>query len=318
MTNGKEITLAQANALTQARYDFTVVEKRAVYQIIREVRHKFIERPDGQRDLFNDLIISMKTSDLQASDTPLRDVYKSLKSLRRKSIWIEDEERVLEVGYINYFEHKKREPVLEVQVSHKILPYLVELAEQFTTYSLTVAIALRTKYSQRFYEYCAQFRAVGFFYVPYLELREKLMLGDTYPRYSLFRAKVLETARKELKALYDKGQCDLHFNYSEDRAGRTVLGLKIAVVDRKSEELKNAELKPEDCMFYIKNWLRSWLLVEKRPKNKAWLEGVVNYLNRNPEKIQKLYKRLEKMQKTEKPASYAALARHIIEEDFLE
>lgn len=318
MKTDKEITLAQANALTQARYDFTVVEKRTVYQIIKEVRHRFIERPDGQRDLFNDLVITMKTSDLQGNDTQLREVYKSLKSLRRKSIWIEDDERVLEVGYINYFEHRKREPLLEVQVSHKILPYLVELAEQFTTYSLTVAISLRTKYSQRFYEYCAQFRAVGFFYVPYKELREKLMLGDAYPRYSLVKRYVLEVARKELKELYDKGQCDLYFNYTEDRAGRTVLGLRFAVVNRKDEELKKAVLKPEDCMFYIKNWLRSWLLVEKRPKNRAWLEGVVNHLNRNPEQIQQLYRRLEKLQRTEKPASLAALSRHIIEEDFLE
>ena len=70
----KEITLAQANALTQARYNFTVVEKRAVYQIIKEVRHQFIERPDGKRELFNDLVIRMKPSDLQGSDTALRAV----------------------------------------------------------------------------------------------------------------------------------------------------------------------------------------------------------------------------------------------------
>jgi len=35
-----EIKLAQANVLTQARYNFTVVEKRAVYYIIKEVRRQ--------------------------------------------------------------------------------------------------------------------------------------------------------------------------------------------------------------------------------------------------------------------------------------
>ena len=34
----KPIMLAQANALTQARYDFNPIEKRCLYQIIREVR----------------------------------------------------------------------------------------------------------------------------------------------------------------------------------------------------------------------------------------------------------------------------------------
>lgn len=36
--------LAQANALTQARYDFNPIEKRCLYQIIREVRRLFIRQ----------------------------------------------------------------------------------------------------------------------------------------------------------------------------------------------------------------------------------------------------------------------------------
>jgi plasmid replication initiation protein len=312
--SNKEITLAQSNALTQAKYNFTVVEKRAVYHIIKEVRRQFIERDDGQKDLFSDLVIQMKTSDLQSSDTVLRDVYTSLKSLRRKSIWIEDDERVLEVGYINYFEHKKREPFLEVQVSHKILPYLVELAEQFTTYNLTVAISLKTKYGQRFYEYCSQFKNTGFFYITIAELREKLMIGDSYPRYALLKSRVIDVAYKELKELYDNGQCDIYFNYSEDKAGRTILGLRVAVV---SKEHQGEPPKMEDLMFFIKSWLSAWLNTGRKPKNKAWVDRVVMHLQKNPDMIPKLYTRLNKMQKQEGAGSFAALARHIIEEDFL-
>ena len=46
----KPIMLAQANALTQARYDFNPIEKRCLYQIIREVRRLFIDSNTGQRD----------------------------------------------------------------------------------------------------------------------------------------------------------------------------------------------------------------------------------------------------------------------------
>ncbi len=311
----KEITLAQANALTQARYNFTVVEKRTIYQIIKEVRSQFIERPDGQRDLFNDLVIRLKTSDLQSNDVQLREVYTSLKGLRRKSIWMENDERVLEVGYINYFEHKKREAHLEVQVSNKILPYLVELAEQFTTYSLTVAISLKTKYSQRFYEYCSQFKNIGFFYVSIDDLREKMLLGDSYPRYALLKQYVIDAAYKELKKLYEAGQCDLCFNYSEDKAGRTVLGLKIAIVTKEKHE---EQLKVEDCLYYVKQWLNSWFLTAKKPKNKAWVDDVIKQLQRNPDLIPKLYNRLKKLQEKEQSSNYAPLARHIIEEDYLQ
>jgi plasmid replication initiation protein len=256
----------------------------------------------------------MKTSDLQASDTVLRDVYTSLKSLRRKSIRIEDNEKVLEVGYINYFEHKKRESFLEVQVSHKILPYLVELAEQFTTYNLTVAISLKAKYSQRFYEYCSQFKNIGFFYISIEELREKLMIGKAYPRYALLKKYVVNVAHKELKGLYDKGQCDLYFNFKEDRAGRTVLGLRIAVV---SKEHQGEAPNVDDLMYFIRTWLSNWLNAGKKPKNKAWIDKVVKHLQINPNLIPKLYARLNKMQENEASTSFAALARHIIEEDYL-
>ena len=311
-----EITLAQANVLTQARYDYTKVEKRAIYFIIQEVRKQFVETKGGQKDLFSDLIVRIKTEHLQNSDTALREVYTSLKSLRRKSIWIEDEDKVLEVGYINYFEHTKRDAHVEVQVSHKILPYLVELAEQFTTYSLTVAIALKTKYSQRFYEYCSQFKNNKYFYISIDELRTKFMIEDSYPRYSLLKERVIEPAYKELKELYDDGQCDLYFNYSEDRYGRTVKGLKLVVVTRE-EEAKKDLLKVDDHIYFLRIWLSSWMSTTKRPKNKAWVEEVIHKMILNPDNAKKLYKRLERMQKTEPETNYAAYARHIIEEDFM-
>jgi plasmid replication initiation protein len=312
-----EITLAQANVLTQARYNFTVVEKRAVYYIIKEVRRQFIELPGGQRDLFNDLVIKIKTSDLQGTDsaTELREVYLSLKNLRRKSIWIEDEERVLEVGYINYFEHVKRETNLEVQVSHKILPFLVELAEQFTTYSLTVAISLRTKYSQRFYEYCSQFKSTGFLYISISDLREKMILGESYPRYALLKSRVIDVAHKELKSLYEAGNCDLYFNYSEDKSGRTVNGLKIVIISR---EKQPEALKIDDLVYYIRMWLTSWLNAATKPKNKAWIDKVIKHLQKNPDQLPKLYDRLVRMQEKETSTSYAAFARYIIEEDYLQ
>lgn len=313
--DNKEVTLAQANKLTQAKYNFKVVEKRAIYHIIREVRRQFIEREDGQKDLFQDLIVNIKTRDLTSSDMSLREVYSSLVSLRQKSILIEDDERILEVGYINYFEHMKNEPSLEVQVSKKILPYLVELAEQFTTYSLAVAISLKTKYSQRFYEFCSQFKNSGFFYITIDDLREKLMLKNSYARYSLLKKKVIDVAQKELKGLYDEGQCDIYFNYSEERHSRSVKALKIVVV---SSENEGEKPKLEDFMFFIKSWLSSWLNTGKKPKNKAWVDKVVSHLNLNPDLIPKLYTRLEKMQEKSASTSYAALARHIIEEDYLD
>jgi hypothetical protein len=55
----KEIVIAQDNRLTTSRYELTLIEKRIFYYIIKEVRYN-----TGQRDLFDDLILNIRVSDL--------------------------------------------------------------------------------------------------------------------------------------------------------------------------------------------------------------------------------------------------------------
>jgi hypothetical protein len=48
---------------------------------------------------------------------------------------------MVEVGFINW--SKKKKGVAEVQISNVLMPFLVELSSQFTTYSLSVAMSLK-------------------------------------------------------------------------------------------------------------------------------------------------------------------------------
>jgi plasmid replication initiation protein len=324
--NKKELVLAQANVLTQAKYNFSVIEKRAVYFIIKEVRRQFVDRTDGQRNLFDNLLVRMNTEELTKADMRLSEVYQALVSLRKKTLWLEDRERVLGVGYINYFEHKKREPFLEVEVSRMILPYLVELAEKYTAYSLTVAMSLKTKYTQRFYEYCSQYensdkdpahKHTGYFFSTPGDLRAKLMLEDKYPRYALLKKKVLDIAQQELKSLYDAGQCNLYFDYSEEKYGRSVHMLHFFIYSKNSEKTVVNINALSNQAYYIRSWLDMWFNTKNKPKNKLWVTNVISHITLNADLIPKLYNRLEKLQREKPNENHAALARHIIEEDFL-
>lgn len=312
-----EITLAQANKITQSRYDFSVVEKRAVYFIIREVRKQFVIHTNGQKTLYENLVVRMKTADLQKTDSRLEDIYKGLITLRKKSIFMEDSERAFEVGYINYFEHKKHIAEIEVEVSKKILPYLVELAKEFTEYYLTVALSLKNKYSQRFYEFCSQWKSTGFFVFTINELREKLMLEEKYPRYALLKTYVIESAQKELKELYDKGQCNLHFTFTEEKCGRSIERVKFFIKTIEDEKAKASELKSNDYVYYIRTWLESWLSASTRPKNKAWINLVISTLSQNPENLKKCHDKLVWVQKHKDRQDYAPYSRAVIEDEFL-
>ena len=65
----RDIILSQDNALTTARYKFDLIEKRALYCIIRNIRANYIEQEDGQRTLFENLIITIKEEELQKCGT---------------------------------------------------------------------------------------------------------------------------------------------------------------------------------------------------------------------------------------------------------
>jgi len=312
------IRIAQANALTQSRYDFNLIEKRSLYFIIKEVRKRYIEKTDGQRTLFDNLVIKLPTGELLKHGLKLEHVYRSLFELRKKTIFLETEEIVLGVGYINYFKHKKYEQHIEVEISKTILPFLVELAERYTEYDLLIAMTLQTKYTQRFYEYCSQYKNLIFFKMTLEDLRKKLMVEDKYPRFAHLKKYILDVAQKELKTLYDKGECDLYFTYTGEPEGvRTPPVLVFKVISRVTEVQVTNAPKLIDLRYKIREHLDRWLITKERPKNKLWVDKVMNSLDREPENIVKLYKRFEKMMKDEPKKNHAALARHIIEEDFL-
>lgn len=180
----RDIVLSQDNALTTARYKFDLIEKRALYYIIRNIRAQYIENENGRRDLFDDLIITIHEEELKkcGDNTKMQNIYDALKRLRNRDIEINNEKMWLSIGFVNYVKHIKNKSYFEVQVSKEVLPYYVELAQNFTSYSMTVAIALKSTFSQRFYELCCQYRNAGFFFYTVEKLREMFMLEKKYKR----------------------------------------------------------------------------------------------------------------------------------------
>ena len=79
----RDIVLSQDNALTTARYKFDLIEKRALYSIIRNIRAQYIENENGRRDLFDDLIITIHEEELKkcGDNTKMQNIYDALKRL---------------------------------------------------------------------------------------------------------------------------------------------------------------------------------------------------------------------------------------------
>ncbi len=317
----RETILAQDNRITTARYELSLLEKRIMYFLLRDVRKKFVLKKEGDTTLFDDLIIKTTSSALRKdlSETNTNKIKKALKSMRLRSFewqneYSEDHElhEWFEVGFINYGKWKRGGDI-EFQVSKEILPFFIELTSRFTEYSSLIAMSLKSKWSQRFYEYCCQWRQAGGFVLSIKNLRAQLLLETKYVKYSTLKKNVVDVAHKELKTLFDKGQCDVCFEYSELKNGRSVEQLKFKVISKGNEE----NLSNEDIDYIVRTDLHKIFDTKNKPKNKAFVGKTMTCLRLDLEKMNHCYKRLKTNVKKLDKEERARYMRFIINEDYL-
>lgn len=313
--NMKPIMLAQANALTQARYDFNPVEKRCLYQIIREVRRLFVDSNIGQKDLFNNMRVKLSPKMLsECRDSKhVKEVYESLKRLRKRDVEIDNENMWMNTGFVTMVKHDKRANMYEVEVSSEIMPCLVALAEKFTVYDLTVAISLKSGYSQRFYEFCCQYRnrVNKTFFLSVQELREKMILENKYPNAADFKRFVIDVAQKELKEAYNKGQCDLWFDYQvKETQGKKILSW-FFYVHTKEEEATTDYQSVTECIRQIDNILRTFF-----PRDKDFIRRVTTAVTLRPDIAFDLTEKLQKKVNDYKRSDIPPIIRYVLREDF--
>lgn len=316
----REITIAQDNRLTSARYELSLIEKRVFYYIIKEVRNKYLAG-NVERTLFDDMNLKINLSDLTKEINNRdnnKETKKALKALRVRSFeWDNgmpedsDEHEWFEVGFINYSEIRKG--VAEIQVSKKLMPFLVELSGQFTPYSLNVAMSLKSKWSQRMYELCQKWHGTDGFRISVEELREMFKLENKYPRYALFNERILQVAKRELKALYDIGQCDVYFEFSEERNGRSVEMLRFKLFRKNSMNVKTTH----DMLLELIPVFASLFNTLKMPKNDAYIKEVILQLQKHPNLIEPLNTRVRELLANGIKDDTQRYVRFILNEDVL-
>lgn len=305
--------IVQSNIITQARYEFTKIEKRVIYKIIKEIRKKYVTG-ELQSNLFNELIITLTFKDLQEVSENWKLVYKSIRTLKNRYYEFDDDERWLIVGIINRAVHYKKKGLWEITVDREMVAQFVELAKNFTEYSLTVAMSLRSEYSQRLYEYCSQFRSSGGFRMKVQDMKEKMKIVEKYDRYASFKKRVIDVAHKELKELYKQGQCDLYFEYSEEKNGRSVEVLRFKVISNDNTE---AKLSLEDLLYSVRNDLNTIFETKAMPKNKVFINETMSELVLNPDKLNHCYGKLAWVKNTLPKEEWQKYMRYVIKDEYL-
>lgn len=267
----------QQNRLTDARYVYTVNEKRIIYYVMFHIKAKLNE--GVSEDLFNKdtLYVTIPEATIKElhpdADNAARDMRKAVKLLRTRAVSYNTENGWVENGMISGGKYNNKKG-LDIEISRDVAPLYVEVAKEFTAFSATVAISLQSSYTQRFYEFCSRWKDTGWFEFTPEELAYRFeMEGERTNDLK----KLIERAKKELADLFASKQGDLFFTYEEKRSRGRGRGGKIekwrfkVVSDRHDPEKEKEERNRE--YTFVLQFLKDALKNEKRV-NKA-MTGIV-------------------------------------------
>lgn len=315
MTKDLPIKLAQANQLSMARYDFSVIEKRCLYFVIGEVRRLYVDTNKGQKDLFDNMFLQIPSDKLRSLADEIKDVYTALKKLSDKTIEIENDDAWIYTRWILQAKHDKKKDTYNVDVSREILPYLVELAQSFTTYDLMVALTLKSIYSQRLYELCSQYknRTNKTFFLELDKLRFLLKIESkkSYENTNNLKTKVLDVAQKEIQDLYEKGQCDLYFTYRvKETKGRKILSYYFDI-HTKDSEVEINYITTNSQIKHIIEIIKSFIKNDEKYYKRVQTALLLNP-NNVPEILDKLNTKITNYSKRD----LAPIIRYVLQEDF--
>lgn len=249
----------QTNVITTARYEYSVIEKRIVYHIIKHIQANM----GAESTLFGDPFVRIPMKELVTSDHYLP-VKIASKSLRLKSFEInEPNGGWVETGLINWSRYNPETSMMEFELSKMIIPILIEVANNFTVYDLNVAFSLRSPYAQRIYEFCSQYRESGLMRISIQDFKERLKIENS-PAYngkvgnSNLKSRIIEKSKIELDALYKKGDCDLFFIYEfKKKEGKVFTDIEFKIFSKKnSKHIPQMEEDRAYCINFIKGLFR--------------------------------------------------------------
>lgn len=247
-----------SNAIVDAPVVYTLLERRMLYYLTGEVKHKFTEKNLGVPDSWRELYFHLTDKDLGVigGRNNVLHTYEALSELGKKFIPVcfrnDKGERISgKVHWVDSFFYNEQTGLYDVRVSPEIMPYLIDISKSFTTFDLCTAMQLRSKYTQKFYELCSQFcgdfrfvdsdsTAAGRIYkkrvIPIQmdtfrrifnldEIRDgrtnRVIVEASYVSFKDIRKNILKVAQSELFDLYERNQSNLWFDFQEgDKVGR--------------------------------------------------------------------------------------------------
>lgn len=237
--------IVKDNALLEASHKLSEVEQRLILLAILKAR-KLCDTIDQLID--NELEIHASEY-MNAFDVNKTTSYRALKSAvlglfdakwGYRYINNSGNVAVRYERFIQSAEYVEKEAIVKFTFAKAIVPMLVELERNFTSYEIKQVANLQSRYAMRLYEMLVQFRSTKNLKISLSDLRFRLGLLETeYETMSNFKKYVLDLAVDQINK-----NTNLKVKYTQKKRGRIIESFEFTFTEKtnsKKEKLVNGD-----------------------------------------------------------------------------
>lgn len=221
--NEIEMTVAKGNQLIQrSRFSLSLLEQKALLFLISKI--KPYDEPRTAYEFNMRDFCKVCNIDIKSSGTYYEYVKQMMLKIRSSELVLEypNGDTLITGWFLKA--RLKRNGIFEVVFDEELTPYLFNLQNLYTSYSLSYVLAMKSKYGIRLYELLKSYKNIRYRQRYTLdELRDRLGC-ENYTEYSDFRKYVLQPAMKDINEV-----SDLQVEFVALKTGRKVSHIEFTI-----------------------------------------------------------------------------------------
>ncbi|MBN2837641.1 MAG: replication initiation protein [Fusobacteriaceae bacterium] len=240
-TDNKNLIVKHHNYINESIFNFNSLELNAFISIIFKVEKaekSIVFNIDEIKKYFN------------SKDRSFKAFHDILKRLQKQNIELKTDNGYKSIMPFPVIDFNLNEKTVEIHFNELIIPYLGDLKEKFTLYSIDEFLALNHKHSKRLFQLLKQYNSVGYRTIK-IDFLKKVLAVD-YSRFYDFERFVLKKSIDEINQF-----TTLNVEYEKIKKGREIESVKF-YLNKNSNESKQKIENYENRITVIKRALETF------------------------------------------------------------
>lgn len=234
--------VTKSNALINATFDLSLRANRFLAFAISLLDQRE-EIPPGQSiEIEIPVLEFTRMFEIEASGSTYREIEALADQLQRKIITLQPHQTLkgsrAKFGIVKRADYFDGEGRISLEFDKDLVPHLLGLKEQFTSYRLKDVYRFGSVHTWRLYELLRQYKGIGKREFDVDELKAKIGLAGLYDRVGNLKVRVIDPSIREINET-----SDIMCEYEQKKRGRRITGFLFIIRDNPSTKTPREKIR---------------------------------------------------------------------------